>query len=81
MQKKQKQTQNTTFAQICTAKKKSSDFNSGFYNNKYFKYYTISLLNSEILLRIIALTRDIEIKNIVAIARGEWGGGSGERGL
>ena len=26
-------------------------------------------------------TRDIEIKNIVTIARGEWGGDSGERGL
>ena len=25
--------------------------------------------------------RVIEIKNIVTIARGEWGGGSGERGL
>ena len=25
--------------------------------------------------------RDIEIKNIVTIARGEWGGDSGERGL
>ena len=27
------------------------------------------------------ITRDIEIKNIVTIARGEWGGDSGERGL
>ena len=27
------------------------------------------------------ITRDIEIKNIVTIARREWGGGSGERGL
>ena len=27
------------------------------------------------------ITRDIEIKNIVAIATGEWGGDSGERGL
>ena len=27
------------------------------------------------------LTRDIEIKNNVTIARGEWGGDSGERGL
>ena len=26
------------------------------------------------------ITRDIEIKNIVTIATGEWGGGSGERG-
>ena len=27
------------------------------------------------------ITRDIEIKNNVTIARGEWGGESGERGL
>ena len=27
------------------------------------------------------ITRDIEIKNIVTIATGEWGGDSGERGL
>ena len=27
------------------------------------------------------ITRDIEIKNNVTIARGEWGGDSGERGL
>ena len=27
------------------------------------------------------ITREIEIKNIVTIARGEWGGDSGERGL
>ena len=27
------------------------------------------------------ITRDVEIKNIVTIARGEWGGDSGERGL
>ena len=27
------------------------------------------------------ITRDIEIKNIVTIAIGEWGGDSGERGL
>ena len=27
------------------------------------------------------ITRDIEIKNNVTIARGEWGGNSGERGL
>ena len=27
------------------------------------------------------ITRDIEIKNIVIIATGEWGGDSGERGL
>ena len=27
------------------------------------------------------IARDIEIKNIVTIARGEWGGDSGERGL
>ena len=27
------------------------------------------------------ITRDIEIKNIVTIAKGEWGGDSGERGL
>ena len=27
------------------------------------------------------ITRDIEIKNSVTIARGEWGGDSGERGL
>ena len=27
------------------------------------------------------ITRDIEIKNIVTIAREEWGGDSGERGL
>ena len=27
------------------------------------------------------ITRDIEIKNIVTIARGEWEGDSGERGL
>ena len=27
------------------------------------------------------ITRDIEIKNIVTIARGEWGGDSGQRGL
>ena len=27
------------------------------------------------------ITRDIEIKNIVTIARGEWGGDSGERGF
>ena len=27
------------------------------------------------------ITRDIEIKNIVTIARGGWGGDSGERGL
>ena len=27
------------------------------------------------------ITRDIEIKNIVTIARGEWVGDSGERGL
>ena len=27
------------------------------------------------------ITRDIEIKNIVTIARWEWGGDSGERGL
>ena len=26
-------------------------------------------------------TRDIEIKNIVTIARGEWGGDNGEKGL
>ena len=27
------------------------------------------------------ITRDIEIKNIVTIDRGEWGGDSGESGL
>ena len=27
------------------------------------------------------ITKDIEIKNNVTIARGEWGEGSGERGL
>ena len=27
------------------------------------------------------ITRDIEIKNNVTIARGKWGGDSGERGL
>ena len=27
------------------------------------------------------ITRDIEVKNNVTIARGEWGGGSGERGF
>ena len=27
------------------------------------------------------ITRDIEIKNIVTIATGEWGGDGGERGL
>ena len=27
------------------------------------------------------ITRDIEIKNNLTIARGEWGGDSGERGL
>ena len=27
------------------------------------------------------ITRDIEIKNNVTVARGEWGGESGERGL
>ena len=27
------------------------------------------------------ITRDIEIKNNVTIARGEWGGDSGERGF
>ena len=27
------------------------------------------------------ITRHIEIKNIVTLARGEWGGDSGERGL
>ena len=27
------------------------------------------------------ITRDIEIKNIVTIATGEWGGDSGKRGL
>ena len=27
------------------------------------------------------ITRDIEIKNIVTIATGEWGGNSGEKGL
>ena len=27
------------------------------------------------------ITRDIEIKNIVTIATGEWGGDSGERGV
>ena len=27
------------------------------------------------------MTRDIAIKNTVTIARGEWGGHSGERGL
>ena len=27
------------------------------------------------------ITRDIEIKNNVTIARGEWGGDGGERGL
>ena len=27
------------------------------------------------------ITRDIEIKNNVTIARGEWGGNRGERGL
>ena len=27
------------------------------------------------------ITRDIEIKNNVTTARGEWGGDSGERGL
>ena len=27
------------------------------------------------------VARDVEIKNIVTIATGEWGGDSGERGL
>ena len=27
------------------------------------------------------ITRDIELKNIVTIATGKWGGDSGERGL
>ena len=27
------------------------------------------------------ITRDIEIKNVVTIATGDWGGDSGERGL
>ena len=27
------------------------------------------------------ITRDVEIKNIVTIATGAWGGDSGERGL
>ena len=27
------------------------------------------------------ITRDIEVKNNLTIARGEWGGDSGERGL
>ena len=27
------------------------------------------------------ITRDIEVKNNLTIARGEWGGHSGERGL
>ena len=27
------------------------------------------------------IARDIEIKNIVTTARGEWGGDSGDRGL
>ena len=30
---------------------------------------------------VVNITRDIEIKNIVTIARGEWGGDSGERDL
>ena len=27
------------------------------------------------------ITRDIEVKNYLTIARGEWGGDSGKRGL
>ena len=48
------------------------------------KYHMISRLTGRLSTkekRKQNITRDIEIKNIVTIARGEWGGDSGERGL
>ena len=48
------------------------------------KYHMISPLTGTYLTkekRKENITRDIEIKNIVTIARGEWGWDSGERGL